>query len=237
MKKVLYFEGAGMDYEVNEHSNAGNYRIRTAFTNNDGIQYYLELSRGARREETKKGKLVVVSEWALHVDFLFTFEDKRKHEEAELYNSDLYKKYRNNELTYAEYEDKKVVVPSYEQSYEHHLKSCLTDYTKEGITAWINNNLNCSFDTIEVLDMFYGYYVHGDNRTYNLIDNHIVNHELATKRREAYNAADMEYRQLTNEKYSVIGLMSMDDSSITVRCHASEQRIGDNPRIKTIQLT
>nr|WP_156736427.1 hypothetical protein [Mycobacterium sp. E3298] len=229
--KTLYFEGAGMDYEANENSNVGNYRIRTAFTNKLGEEFYIELGRGYRRNE--KGK--TISEWALRIDFLFSFEDQRKREAAEQFNRDLYIEYRKNNISYEKWQNKKVIEPPYNRKLNH-LDISKTDYTKESITEWINANLNCDFDTIEVLDMFYGYRVHADNRGYNLIDNHDVNHELASKRREAYNKVDMEYRHLLNEKYSQISLMSMDESSITIRCYASELKIGLNPREKTIQI-
>jgi len=230
--KTLYFEGAGMDYETIQESNVGNYRIRTAFTNNKGIQYYLELGRGTRRNE--KGKSI--TEWALYIDFLFSFEDKQKHEDAEQFNRNLYIEYRNNKFSWEEYESKKINVPSYEQKLKYRDIN-LTDYTKESIATWINTNLNCNFDTIEVLDMFHGYRVHADNGRYNLIDNHKVNHELAKKRKEVYDSVDIEYRNLLNEKYSKISLMEMDDSSVTIRCYASDKALGDIPRVKRIDLT
>ena len=57
-------------------------------------------------------------------------------------------------------------------------------YSKEDITRWVNNNLNCSFDTIEVLPDLGGYRVHGDNSTYNLMENYNYNPELIIKREE-----------------------------------------------------
>lgn len=194
--KILYFEGAGMDYETNEHSNVGNYRIRTAFTNNDGIQYYIELGRAARRNKKYK----TTSEWALRIDHLF-------------------------KLVHGGYEIKK-----------DWNSIAQLNYTNEDITKWINENLNCSFDTIQVLDFFHGYRVHKDNGHYNLMEEHNINHELAGKRREAYNKVDMEYRKLLNEKYSKIGLLEMDNDNITVRCYASDKALGDNPRTKKIKI-
>jgi hypothetical protein len=52
-KKVLLFEGAGMNYEVDELSDVGNYRIQTAFINNDGVPVYFECSGNTI---TKAGK-------------------------------------------------------------------------------------------------------------------------------------------------------------------------------------
>lgn len=47
---------------------------------------------------------------------------------------------------------------------------------------------------------------------------------------------DQEYRQRCESKYSVIGMLSMDDQSITIRCHASDKAIGDKPRVITIPV-
>lgn len=46
-------------------------------------------------------------------------------------------------------------------------------YNKEDITKVINENLNCNFDTIEVLPSNSGYRVHGDYKTYNLVNDYI----------------------------------------------------------------
>ncbi|BAO04958.1 uncharacterized protein CBO05P1_239 [Clostridium botulinum B str. Osaka05] len=58
------------------------------------------------------------------------------------------------------------------------------NYSKEDILRWVNKNLNCSFYTIEVLPDLGGYRVHGDNGTYNLMENYIYNLELIKKREE-----------------------------------------------------
>lgn len=58
------------------------------------------------------------------------------------------------------------------------------NYTKKDIIRWINENLNCNFDTIEVLPDLGGYSVHGDNSTYNLMENYNYNPELIVKREE-----------------------------------------------------
>lgn len=115
------------------------------------------------------------------------------------------------------------------------------NYSKEDITKWINKHLDCSFDTIEVLPQYEGYRVHGDNGTYNLIDNHNINLQRAKARKEAYNKIDKEYRKLLNEKYSKISMLEMDENSITVKCYASDQsmlRAGltKEDRIKKIEV-
>jgi hypothetical protein len=60
------------------------------------------------------------------------------------------------------------------------------NYSKEDITKWINENLNCSFDTIEILPDLSGYRVHGDNRTYNMMEDYNYNSELIQKREEIH---------------------------------------------------
>lgn len=207
MTNVLYFEGAGMDFYGQEQTNfsdVGNFRIRTAFRNLDGIEYYIELGRGTRYNE--KGKLI--SEWTLRIDHLFKIEDRHK-----------------EELAAGAYEIKK--------DWQEIKK---LNYTKEDITKWINENLNCNFDTMEVLHNFYGYRVHADNGGYNLMENIDLNHERAAKRKETYHNIDMEYRKLLNEKYSKIGLVDMDDKTITIRCHASDKALGNITRVKTIAI-
>lgn len=69
MKKVLLFEGAGTNiYE--EGSDVGNYRIRTAFINNDGDQIYLEL--GGNVQNCKSAKRFG---WYTHIDHAFNVSE------------------------------------------------------------------------------------------------------------------------------------------------------------------
>lgn len=57
MKKILLFEGAGMNiYE--EGSDVENYRIRTAFINGNGDKIYLEL--GGNLQNCKSVKKIRV---------------------------------------------------------------------------------------------------------------------------------------------------------------------------------
>jgi hypothetical protein len=199
---VLYFEGAGMNYETNEHSNVENYRVRTSFYNNEGVQYYIELGRTIRYNA--KGK--VETEWALRIDHLFKVAERFDHDKR---------------------------LGSYEIK-TNHIAVRQLDYTNEAITKWINENLNCSFDTVQVLNDFYGYRVHSDNEGYNVMENVEINVQRATARKEAYNKIDMEYRSLLNEKYSIITMNEMDQNSITIKCHASDTKLRDIPRIVQI---
>ena len=198
--KILYFEGAGMEiYE--EGSNVGNYRIRTAFLNNEGKAIYIEL--GGHKFNDKK-----VSYWRTHLDYLHYITEDGENESIK--------------FNYLEIRDN-------------------VKYTKESITKWINKNLNCNFDTIEVLPWLEGYRVHADNRGYNLIDNHNVNLERANARQKAYNKIDQEFRQKLNSKYSVISLLELNDNDIVIRCHASKEKLQaagmtDNERIIKIEV-
>lgn len=67
--KTVYFEAAGMDFS-NEYSDIGNYRLRTALTNNDNENIYFEIGRTYR--SNTKGK--VTFEWALRIDHLFILD-------------------------------------------------------------------------------------------------------------------------------------------------------------------
>jgi len=58
------------------------------------------------------------------------------------------------------------------------------NYSKEDITKWINKNLNCNFETIKVLPDLGGYSVHGENRTYNMMEDYNYNPELIRIREE-----------------------------------------------------
>ena len=133
MTNVLYFEGAGMNFygEAMKHSDVGNFRIRTSFFNNEGVQYYIEMGKCPRYNNKHK----VISDYALRIDHLFKVEDRNK-----------------EELRHGSYEIK-----------TDHIALRELDYCKHDITEWINENLNCSFDTIEVLDDSSGYRVHGYN--------------------------------------------------------------------------
>lgn len=193
---ILYFEGAGMDFyseEQTNQSNVGNFRIRTSFFNNEGVQYYVEVGDGRRPDTKAKNKST--NEMFLHVDSFF----------------DVGKQLDNP--------NKRVCI----KFDIHELRKL--DYTKENIVNLINETLNCNFDSMEVLNSFYGYNVHDGKGLYNVMEDIELNHERAIARKEAYNKIDMEYRTLLNEKYSKISMNEMDSESITIRCHASNQAL------------
>lgn len=188
-KKVLYFEGAGMDFNE-EGSNVGNYRIRTAFLNNDGQEIYLELS-GTFFDDKKNNRFG----WKTFITDCFNLSISTDQNESSI-----------------------------------QLKTkTIGGYSRENIVSWINENLNCNFESMEVLDWLEGYRVHGGYKdgeyTYNLMDNHEKNDKRTVVRNEAYNNIDNEYRKLLNEKYSKISLLEMDNESITIKCYASEESL------------
>ena len=128
-----------------------------------------------------------------------------------------------------------------EKKYLHFDNFKKEGYTKEKIIKWINENLNCNFDTMMVLPYLEGYRVHADEGRYNLIDNHEVNLKRAAAREEAYNKIDQEFRQKLNSKYSVISLLELNDNDIVIRCHDSKEKLQaagmtDNERIIKIEV-
>lgn len=132
--KTLVFEDAGWsDADSSKATNVGNCRIRTAFTNDEGKQIYLEMGSITNYQ----GKSLKVLDYGLFVDFCFYITGS------------------NDDCNISR-------LPFDKKAYKS------TKYTKENITKWINENLNCSFATIEVKET--GYRVHGDYSKYNLMD-------------------------------------------------------------------
>jgi|LSQX01.3.fsa_nt_gb hypothetical protein len=60
-------------------------------------------------------------------------------------------------------------------------------YTTEDITRWINENLDCDFDTIMALPWLSGYRVHAEGGGYNLADNFVFDEELFNRRKKVEN--------------------------------------------------
>jgi len=207
---ILYFEGAGWsDADSSKATNVSNCRIRTAFVNNEGKMIYLELQGNGKPQYKSYGKFSgEVLDIVLFIDFCFEITDINGK------NDDCNK----SRLGYDKTSMKSI------------------DYTKENIVAWVNKALNCSFDSMEVLHDFEGYRVHADSQGYNLMNNHVVNPARTLARISAYKVIDLSYREHCKDKYSVIGVTSMDDQSITIKCHASEQRLKDKPRVVVIPV-
>lgn len=199
MKKILLFEGAGMDiYE--EGSDVGNYRIRTAFIDGNGNKIYLELSGNLQNCKALKR-----FGWYTHIDYCFNLSVSTDVNISSIKLNDTFFK----------------------------------GYSKKDITNYINENFNCKFDTIEVLDWMEGYRVHGDHNEKNLMDNHKLNRERTIARNKAYTQIDNEIREKLGEKYSKISLDSMDEDSITIRCYTYEKdlyKIGMNEDNRLLKI-
>lgn len=139
-KMVLLFEGAGGDYK-NELSDVGNYRIRTAFVNNEGIPVYFECGGHEKTHEYKNGRRKKLKRpyWSLHIDHIFYLTgDCDENKTGIRYDRALVSEHR---------------------------------YTKADIVKLVNLFCNASFEDIEVLDSFEGYRVHGNaHSSYNLMD-------------------------------------------------------------------
>ena len=159
---TLYFEGAGwFGADSSKNSDLGNCRIRTAFTNNDGKQIYLELGIQNRYND----KMKVVSDQALRIDFVHYITDG---------NNDC----NENRINY-----------DWEKVRE-------LDYTKANVLAWINENLNCSFEAVQVLPDLAGYRVHKDRKGHNFGDIFEYDPVLTAKRTDIYD----HYYQLEKEE-------------------------------------
>ncbi|HBF4443294.1 TPA: hypothetical protein KON86_002927 [Clostridioides difficile] len=183
MKKILLFEGAGMNiYE--EGSDVGNYRIRTAFIDDNGDKIYLEL--GGNLQNCKTAKRFG---WYTHIDHCFNISVSTDENVSRIKLNNTFFK----------------------------------GYSKMDLTNYINENLNCNFDTIEVLDWMEGYRVHENRNKYNLMDDHKLNRKRTIARNKAYTQIDNEIREKLGEKYSKIDLYSMDEDSITIRCYTYEK--------------
>ena len=202
-KKVLYFEGAGMYFDKYvKGSDVGNYRIRTAFRNNEGKNIYIELGGTDMNDKVTKR-----FGWYSRIDHLFFIPENKNDDKIYLENKVKYEK---------------------------------KGYSKEQITKFINETLNCDFDTIEVLPRYEGYRVHRD-KGYNIIDNHEVNIERALERERQYNKIDEEFKRKLNSKYSCISIHELDDESMTVRCHSSKEKLAkagmtDNDRLVKVNI-
>ena len=187
-KKVLYFEGAGWDFHSEEQakqSDVGNFRIRTSFFDDDGVQHYVEVGNGHRPKNNNKDE----NEFFLHVDYFF----------------DVAKQLDNP--------NRKVCV----KFDIHELRKL--DYTKENIVNLINEKLNCNFDSMEVLDRFYGYNVHDGKGLYNAMEFIELNHERAKARKEVYNKTVEKYKTVFNRKYPAIRVEEMTDTYMILDNH------------------
>ncbi|MEK4025476.1 hypothetical protein [Sporosarcina sp. FSL W7-1283] len=186
--KTLYFERAGMDFYSNEQtdqSDVGNFRIRTSFFDNDGVQHYVEVSNGHRPKKNNKSK----DEYYLSVQHFFDVGEQLDNP---------------NRKVCKEFDD-------------HYLRTL--DYTKENIIKLINDNLNCNFESMVVLDRFYDYHVHDGKGLYNAMEFIELNHERAKARKKAYDKTVEKYKAIFNRKYPAISIKEMSDTYMILDNH------------------
>lgn len=69
--KTLYFEGAGWSEADSSKETIGNCRIRTAFTNNEGKEIYLEMQTAPKY----KGK--IIERYGLYIDYVHYITDDK----------------------------------------------------------------------------------------------------------------------------------------------------------------
>lgn len=199
--KTLYFEGAGMEFheqQDKDFSDVGNHRIRTAFLDDNGEKIYLELnhSRVEKKDKRKHCQGYPVGTLIAWVDSCFYID--RKYEDEKLSNQHVYHDC-----------DRTVHFP----------------YTLQGILEFVNKEIGCSFDKVEVLDRFEWYHVHGDNRTYNLMDDHTPNPARTEARNIRIKQIDQWFKFKFGAKYSVMSVEKIENDDIHIRLHVSDTEL------------
>lgn len=183
MKKILYFEGAGCVHGYGD-SDIENCRIRTAFTNNQGKKIYLELTS----QEVKKVDHKKYNRFKEYpVGFCLAWIDFCHYITED--------KDDCNESTI-----------SFERSFRFH-------YTKEDLLKFINEKLDCSFESVVILNELTNFCVHSrKNRSgrgfdrYNYGDEFSYDEEKTKKRlakRDELKAYFEQFMQYDNSSYWV----------------------------------
>lgn len=181
-KRILWFEGAGMWGTGGE---AGNCRLRTAFTNDDGISYYLEVI-GTQYDRKRLKQLGLDGEYTVDehvgfVDFAFRITADPKVDDC-------------NES-------------------RHELQDDRTrfHYTLGGILDLVNRRLGCSFDEVRIAPEFSGYRVHTGRQTETSLDysfgDEFVLDEEATEKITALHERECARQRDLGERYPVVGIL------------------------------
>lgn len=201
MKKVLYFEGAGMP-ETDRSGEIGNCRIRTAFTLKNGKKVYFEamawkpsdemikaynnaesLQRGKNGErylsqKLKPGKIYI------SVDSLHYITDKTDENGINISDCNESRIIFNNDLS--------------------------REWTKSDLLAFVNS-LGADFDEVECLPDLAGYRVFADGikqpqrngniKNYNYGDKFDYNAEQTARRIKTYQEIYKQEQERTGKKY------------------------------------
>lgn len=211
MTSILYFEGAGMDFYSN---------IQTDFSDVGNFRIRTAFKNldgeeiylemsSGARFDFSYKKPRKLTDFALYIDYVHKVEKGEKGDQVDIR---------------IEYDKEKI------KEY---------NYTIEDITKWINENLNCNFEGIGLLDRFYNYFVHAKNGGYNLIEDVEINHDLATVRRKAYIEIREKYAEIFNRKFPAISIKEMTENYIIFDNHQGKellQRYGLPSRYEKVLL-
>lgn len=197
MSKILYFEGAGC-VEGHGDSDIENCRIRTAFTNNIGDKYYLELTS---IEVTKRDHVKYKRFKDLPIGYCLGFVSSCH----KITNDSSIDDENTNRVTL---EDESV------------------HYKKEDLLLFINKNLNCSFDEIVILNELTGYRVftgvkYGTFDAYNYGDEFIYDEEKTKKRKQK--AQEIKRYMEKFVKYDNTSYWVSEEGDLNVRINVSEE--------------
>lgn len=201
--KTLYFEGAG--WPETEKKYGLNCRIRTAFTNDKGRKIYLELMAGKKDKKRMKGY-----EFAGIPD-IYTVVDSCH------YITDDYKIDDCN-VSRIRGENGKAL--------EHNFN--WMPYTLDNILKFVNVNLDCSFDKIEVLPEYAGYRVFGDSKKYgtyagyNYGDEFPYDEERTRKIAARVEELKQHYAKLFNQRFDNTSYWR-DGNDLHIRINVSKQ--------------
>lgn len=200
MKKTLYFEGAGC-VSCNDVENC---RIRTAFTNKEGKNIYIEFLSGYKHTRQKNGKVVSEPNY-LSCDACFYITDDPEIDDC---NKSRLSCERNREIEKVK-------------------------YTKENILAFVNQYCNADFDEIVVLDNLAGYRVFADTNKYNTSEGYnfgdVFNYDadLTKKRREKVEEMKKEFCALFNQKYDNTSYY-IENGELVVRIGVSDKAMEES---------
>lgn len=142
MKKTLVFEGAGCV----PRGDLENCRIRTAFTNDEGKQIYLEITGSKTTKHTPEH--LQQYENAAHVWHCFYITDETPNDDCNKH---------------------RIIDPHGKKS----LDFANLEYSRAAILAFVNKNLHCSFESLAIVDGYIpgGYRVFADKPdTYNMME-------------------------------------------------------------------
>lgn len=202
--KTLYFEGAG--WPETEKKYGLNCRIRTALTNDKGRKIYLELMAGKKdKKRMKEYEFAGIPDIYTIVDSCHYITDDYKVDDC---NVSRIRGENDEEL-------------------EHNFN--WMPYTLDNILNFINVNLDCSFDKVEVLPEYAGYRVFGDSKKYgtyagyNYGDEFQYDPELTTKITGKVEELKKHFSELFNQKYDNTSYWR-DGNDLHYRINVSEQR-------------